>query len=88
MMIDSLVLRLATVSLPPVRVSLLPFTILETKGRARGLLCILHSNIGRRPSPFKPRRGGRIANVLFRPSIAARVVVRVNFSPNLTIYSN
>jgi hypothetical protein len=75
MMIDSLVLRLATVSLPPVRVSLLPFTILETKGRAPGLLCILHSNIGRRPSPFKP-------------SIAARVVVRVNFSPNLTIYSN
>jgi hypothetical protein len=84
MVIGGLVLRLATVSLPPVGVSLLPFTILETKGRAPGLLCRMHSNIGRSPSPFKSRKGVLIANLLFRLSIA----VRVNFSLNLTIYSS
>jgi hypothetical protein len=48
----------------------------------------MHNNLGRRPSSFKPRKGIRIINLLFRPSIAARVAVRVNFGLNLTIYNN
>jgi hypothetical protein len=33
----------------------------------------MHNNLGRRPSSFKPRKGVRIINLLFRLSIAARV---------------
>jgi hypothetical protein len=48
----------------------------------------MHNNLGRRPFSFKPRKGVRIINLLFKPSIAARVAVRVNFGLNLTIYSS
>ena len=73
MVIGNLVLRLATVSLPPV-------------AQDYYAECIVI--FGRGLSRSSREKGVRIINLLFRPSIAARVAVRVNFGLNLTIYSS